>query len=90
MCMATLERRVQVLFDPARYAALEAEAAAERQSVAALIREAVDERLDRRRQTRQEIVERLFARADAHLNSRPIDWEEEKESFEREYLRNLP
>ncbi|MCY7411533.1 MAG: ribbon-helix-helix protein, CopG family [Salinibacterium sp.] len=43
--MAILERRVQVLFDPAQYAALEAEAAAQRQSVASVIREAVDERL---------------------------------------------
>lgn len=88
--MARLERRVQVLFDPAQYAALEQEAAAERQSVAAVIREAVDERLNRRRQTKQEALARLFARADEHPDPRPIDWEEEKESFERDFLRDLP
>lgn len=88
--MATFERRVQVLFDPAQYAALEQEASAQRQSVAAVIREAVDERLSRRRQTRQEALSRLLARADAHPDSRPINWEEEKESFERDYLRNMP
>lgn len=88
--MATLDRRVQVLFDPARYAALEAEAAAERQSVAAVIREAVDERLARNNASRREALERLFARADEQPDSGPIDWAEEKESFEREYLRELP
>ena len=88
MCMATLDRRVQVLFDPARYAALEAEAAAERQSVAALIREAVDERLSRNKKSRRDALERLLASADE--TGPPIDWEEEKESFERECLKDLP
>ncbi|MHB1235841.1 MAG: ribbon-helix-helix protein, CopG family [Microbacteriaceae bacterium] len=93
--MATLERRVQVLFDPAQYAALEREAAEQRQSVAAVIREAVDNRLKTRRFSKQEALSRLFARAD-ELGARgpiargPIDWEEEKESFERDYLRDLP
>ena len=86
--MATLERRVQVLFDPARYAALEAEAFDHKQSVGALIREAVDERLDRNRKTRQEALERLLSHADE--SGPPIDWDEEKESFEREYLKDLP
>jgi hypothetical protein len=88
--MATLERRVQVLFDPAQYAALEAEAAAQKQSVAAIIRESVDERLRSRKTSRLEALERLFARADAQGDGGPIDWEEEKESFERQYLRDLP
>ena len=86
--MATLDRRVQVLFDPARYAAPEAEATAERQSVAALIREAVDERLSRNKKSRREALERLLASADG--TGSPFDWEEEKESFEREYLKDLP
>lgn len=88
--MATLERRVQVLFDPAQYAALEAEAAAQRQSVAAVIREAVDARLRARRTTQQEALDRLFASADTDPSLGPIDWEAEKDSFEREYLRDLP
>lgn len=90
MCMATLERRVQVLFDPAQYAALEAEAAAQRQSVAAIIREAVDARLRARRTTQQEALARLFARADANPTPGPIDWEVEKEAFERDILRDIP
>jgi len=89
MRMAILERRVQVLFDPAQYAALEAEAAAQRQSVASVIREAVDERLRARRITQQEALARLFARADENPVTEPIDWEAEKHSFEREYLRGL-
>ena len=88
MCMATRDRRVQVLFDPARYAALEAEATAERQSVAALIREAVDERVSRNKKSRREAPERLLSHPDE--TGPPIDWEEEKESFEREYLKDLP
>jgi hypothetical protein len=86
--MATLDRRVQVLFDPAQYAALEREALEQRQSVAALIRESVDDRLKRRKQSRREALERLLSSADDH--GPPIDWEEEKESFERDYLRDLP
>ena len=88
--MATLERRVQVLFDPAQYAALEAEAVAQRQSVAAIIREAVDARLRAKRSTQQEALARLFARADANPTSGPIDWEVEKEAFERDVLRDIP
>jgi len=87
--MATLDRRVQVLFDPAQYAALQAEAAAQRQSVAAVIREAVGERLLTRRTTQQEALARLFTRADRNPVTEPIDWAVEKDSFEREYLRGL-
>lgn len=87
--MATLDRRVQVLFDPAVYAALETEAEAERQSVASIIRDAVDERLRTRKTTKQEALDRLFASGDKNPSG-PIDWKAEKDSLEREYLRNLP
>lgn len=83
--MATLERRVQVLFDPARYAALEDLAATERMSVGALIRQAVDERLDRVRKTKREALGALLAIAEAHPSPGPIDWDAEKELFEREF-----
>lgn len=43
---ATLETRVQILFDPEQYERLEAEVRAERMSVGAFIRETVDARLD--------------------------------------------
>jgi hypothetical protein len=86
--MAVLDRRVQILLDPAQYAALEHEAAVQKQSVASLIREAVDERLKRSKQTKLDALERLFASAD--VAGPPIVWEEVKESFERDYLRDLP
>ncbi|MES2093542.1 MAG: ribbon-helix-helix protein, CopG family [Actinomycetota bacterium] len=88
--MATLDRRVQILLDPAQYAALEHEASVQKQSVASLIREAVDERLNRSKQTKVDALARLFARADAQPAGPPIDWEVEKESFERDFLRDLP
>lgn len=87
--MATLEKRVQVLFDEELFSRLQTEAAAERMSVGALIREAVQQRLSMRRQTALEALNRLFARADEHPSG-PIDWTEEKELMEREYLRNIP
>lgn len=90
MCMAILERRVQILFDPSQYAALEAEAAAQRRSVAAIVREAVDERLRIGSTRRLRALDRLFARADRHPSPGPIDWEKEKDSFERESVRDIP
>lgn len=86
--MATFDRRVQILLDPAQYAALEHEASVHRQSVASLIREAVDERLRRSKQTKVEALERLLSSADE--TGPPIIWEEVKNSFERDYLRDLP
>ncbi|GAB2527423.1 ribbon-helix-helix protein, CopG family [Paramicrobacterium agarici] len=81
--MATLEKRVQVLFDPEQYARLEAEARAERMSVGALIREAVDDRLDRKRSDARAALEELFARADE--NPMPAmsaeEWEEHKDDL---------
>lgn len=79
--MATLEKRVQVLFDTELYARLEAEARTERTSVGAVIREAVQTRLDHRRADAQAALERLFARADAHPTSEPLDWENTKDDL---------
>jgi hypothetical protein len=77
--MATLERRVQVLFDEELYERLLAEAQAERLSVGAYIREAVEGRLrERRRLSPREAMEALFRSGDEH--PQPIgDWETEKE-----------
>ena len=85
MHMSTLDRRVQVLFDPVQYAALEHEASLRNQSVAAVIREAVAERLREPKTSATEALERLFASGDAHPTPGPIDWEAEKDSFEREF-----
>lgn len=88
--MAVLDRRVQLLLDPRQYAALEREAEAQKQTVSALIREAVDERLNRAKQTRREALDRLFARADEQPEAPPIVWSEVKDSFESDFLRDLP
>ncbi len=77
--MATLERRVQVLFDEELYERLLAEAQHERMSVGALIRRAVEGDLDqRRRLSRREALEALFRSADEHPQP-DEDWESIKE-----------
>ena len=87
--MATLEKRVQVLFDEELYARLEAEASAERTSVGAFIREAVSDRLDRRGVEAKAALKRLWARVDAEPARGPIDWASEKDAMEREYESGL-
>ncbi len=83
MCMSTLDRRVQVLFDPNQYNALEREASAKGKSVGALIREAVDDRLRASTTSKQDALAQLLARADSVPALGPIDWHAEKTSFER-------
>ena len=88
--MATLQRRVQILFDPTQYAALEAEAAATHQSVAAVVRDAVNDRLRRTRRSKQAALESLFRSADADPVPAPEDWEAFKDELEAEALRDRP
>lgn len=47
-----------------------------------------DERVSRNKKSRREALERLLSHPDE--TGPPIDWEVEKESFEREYLKDLP
>lgn len=84
--MPTLDRRVQVLFDPVQYAALEREANAANKSVGAIVREAVGERLRATTTDKQAALARLLARADSLPSAGPIDWEREKDAFERDLL----
>jgi hypothetical protein len=88
--MPRLQRRVQILFDPVQYAALEEEAAALKQSVASIIREAVADRLDRRKRSKRDAFERLLSRSMAADVPAPIDWEKEKDEFERGALADIP
>lgn len=89
--MANLERRVQVLFDAELYERMLAEAEAERMSVGAYIREAVEGRLrERRRLNAWEAMQALFRSGDEHPSRGPIIWDEEKELMEREHLRDIP
>jgi hypothetical protein len=88
--MATLQRRVQILFDPTQYAALEAEAAATHQSVAAVVRDAVNDRLRRTRRSKQAALKSLFLSADADPVAAPEDWDAFKDELEAEALRDRP
>ena len=84
--MAALDRRVQVLFDEELYERLVAEAREERMSVGALIRDAVDDRLNRRRADAVAALRRLFASGDER--PQPMeDWESVKDDlFDRPFL----
>ncbi|QIM15679.1 ribbon-helix-helix protein, CopG family [Leucobacter insecticola] len=83
--MATLDKRVQVLFDPERYAALESEARARGISAGALIRAAVDEHLETKSHLANTAWEELWHRVDSDPNSYPpLDWEEAQAAYERE------
>ena len=75
-----LSARVQVLFDPAQVARLQAIAESEGRSVGALIREAVERTyLDRDRAERLAAVDEM-----ARLRLPVADWEQmERESVER-------
>jgi predicted transcriptional regulator len=75
-----LSARVQVLFDPAQVARLQAIAESEGRSVGALIREAVERTyLDRDRAERVAAVDQM-----ARLSLPVADWEQmERESVER-------
>ena len=86
--MATLQRRVQILFDPAQYAALEAEAAAQRQSVAAVIRKPSTSAAPHR-QSKQAAWAALLARAEADPVPAPENWDEFKDELERDAVRDL-
>jgi predicted transcriptional regulator len=87
--VATLERRVPVLFDPRQYDALQQLAQAERRSIGSIIREAVDQRLSARQSQRQAIGERLIASARSQHQQPASDWDEIKASFERQHLEGI-
>jgi hypothetical protein len=87
--MATLDRRVQVLFAPVQYAALEELARSERKSVGAIVRETVDQRLAARRTARQAAFERMIASAREQDQPPMGDWEDVKDSFERDHLAGI-
>ena len=87
--MPTLERRVQVLFDPDEYALLESAARQAQRSVASIIRESVHRTLAQPVSARQIALGRLFDRADS-APAQPVgDWEAVKAGFERETLQDI-
>jgi hypothetical protein len=79
--MAVLERRVQVLFQVEQYESLRLLAEREGQSVGALVRSLVEERLSATTGQRREALQRLFASWDEAPS--PVEnWEKVKESFD--------
>lgn len=81
--MATLDKRVQVLFSAEQYARVEAEARAERLSVGAYVREALEGHMDRKRADAQAALQRLFERADQNPMDAPSheEWNAEKDEM---------
>ena len=77
MRMSTLERRVQILLDPAQYEDVEREALRTGQSVAAVIRGAISARLASGSAARAAAAQRLLASADPDTE-RGEDWSDSK------------
>ena len=88
MCMSTLERRVQILLDPKQYAQLEREAVRTGQSVAAIIRESIADRLAGSRSSRSAAARRLLLSADS-VDSPEDDWSMTKSALEQELIGKL-
>lgn len=91
MCMATLDRRVQLLLDPSQYEALEQEAAARQQSVAAIVREAITRHLGIDGAKRRASLDQLFASAAAGADMPMSEWVDIKQEIEQDlYGREQP
>jgi hypothetical protein len=86
--MPALDRRVQLLLDNDRYAALEREAQQSGRSVAAVIRVAIDEMLDHGAAGRRAAARRFLASRDPD-DAPAVDWAVEKRAIEDEMLRGL-
>ena len=87
--MATLVRRVQVLFEPQQYTSLQRLAESEGKSVAAVIRDTVDHRLSSRRTARRAVAEQLIAGARQQSQEPMPDWADVKANFERAHLAGI-
>lgn len=94
--MATLEKRVQVLFSQEQYAQLEVDAKAERTSVGAYIRESVELRIQRRRRDTDKALQELWEWVDRQPAEHgppltPEEWEAHKnDHLERPAVRDIP
>jgi Ribbon-helix-helix protein, copG family len=86
---STLDRRVQILIDPAQYEQIEREAARTHQSVAAVIRDAIAARLSASDLVRETAAARLLASADS-VNSAGEDWLDAKEALSASLASKLP
>ncbi|MDR1449622.1 MAG: ribbon-helix-helix protein, CopG family [Propionibacteriaceae bacterium] len=87
--MAVLERRLQVLIDPERGELLERLAKTQGKSVAAVVREAVDDKLARAGAVKQAALERLLERAETPDERPSEDWPVIKAHIEEEMWEGL-
>lgn len=88
--MATLDRRVQLLLDADRYDALEREAQATGRSVAAVIRDSIDERLNRTGRSREAAVRRLLELAERNQDEAALEWDDTVAELEHTLTERLP
>jgi hypothetical protein len=87
--MATLERRVPILFDSRQYDSLRQLAQAEGRSVGSIVREAVDLRLSARQTQRRSVAERLIAGARDQRQDPTPDWNDIKAGFDCDHLAGI-
>lgn len=89
MCISRLDRRVQLLLDPQQYEDVEREAARSGQSVAAVIRAAIADRLASKDSARPAAAKRLLDSADSDAGP-GAEWSEAKTAMEAELTSRLP
>lgn len=88
--MSALERRLQLLLDQARYDKVAAEARRTGRSVAAVIREAIDEHVaDPDQESRAAAARRLLELADRNRDEEPTQWAEVKAAMDAELDRKF-
>lgn len=91
MCMAILERRLQLLLDEERYSRLAAESKETGRSVASLIREAIDTRWDADAAKRQDAARDFLANLpELTPGEREEDWDVIKRAIEDDIVAGLP
>jgi hypothetical protein len=87
--MSVMERRLQLLLDQHRYDLVAAEAQRSGRSVAAVIREAIDQRFDDAEHRRMAAARRFLDLVDDHRPGPEPEWAETKALMEQELEEKL-
>lgn len=90
MHMAALEHRLQILLDEDRYSTIAGEAERTGRSIAAIIRDAIDARIDTDEQRRRVAARRLLEMASTPTDEPGEDWEDMKAAWEDELAGRIP
>lgn len=85
-----MDRRLQLLLDQARYDRVKLEADRSGRSVAAVIREAIDQRFAKDEASRRLAIGRLLDMTAGADEGHEPDWPEIKADFESDVLARLP